>query len=303
MMRKLLTFHALLLLPSSLFCHVYAREQQQLPAEEEEEEAASWTTNNNDDDNNKTKDDPEATTTALYCGCTDCTAAWQVDAGGLTCGQRIRQLQDSADANYDEWNACLTISDLYPFICGPACHPQRCDGQGPAVCGCKACTADILARPAGNLTCGERIRRTAEGVHERAACISVSFFHPECGPECDPQKCDGQPEYCGCYDCTQEIWETAVANGGGSSTTSDSSASTTTCGSWIAFYESLQGGELKPQAACRKVAQDFPNACRPCHPEKCDEQASPSSSPYRISAISWMVFWYSWEAITALAVW
>ena len=241
----------------------------------------SCTANIQQDDNQTT---PEQDKT--YCGCTDCSATWNKDAGGATCGERIQQLQAQDAAIYDELNACLTISNFYPLVCGPSCHPQRCDGQGPKVCGCQTCTPEVLNRKAGNLTCRERISLQAVDDTERRACLSVTFFHPECGPECNPHQCDGQPLYCGCYDCTQEIWDKAVR-------AADDSA-TSTCGSRITFYESLQGGELKHQPACRRVAQDFPRECRPCHPEFCDEQVLPASYAISTTMFATTTAWTSW---------
>jgi hypothetical protein len=68
------------------------------------------------------------------CECNDCTAEiLNNDAKGKTCGQRIaEQRQQGEEISATE--ACRIVAQAYPWDCGPACHPNKCDGQAPPVC-------------------------------------------------------------------------------------------------------------------------------------------------------------------------
>lgn len=99
---------------------------------------------------------PKNCGSSLYCGCQDCAAVWDTQAGPYTCGQRIRYLtfENPSEAVGME-DACRWVAEDHPFVCGPACHPDKCDGRGPKLCGCYSCTLEVWNRPAGGSTCGE----------------------------------------------------------------------------------------------------------------------------------------------------
>jgi hypothetical protein len=225
-----------------------------------------------------------------FCGCVDCVESiWETEVEGFTCGARIRSTQitpgliafDRTQSRLgDEEGACAAVADEYPLTCGPQCHPSKCDNRGPAFCGCNDCTRSIFDTLAGNFTCGERIlsllRDPDLDFSEEEACGKVANEFPDvCGPDCHPDRCDGQPLYCGCYNCTQEVWDT---NAGGEETT---------CGSRIAFGLTFDGDELSEPDSCRRVSLEFRSKCGQfCHPDFCDGQADflPSASPVRLGA-------------------
>ena len=62
-----------------------------------------------------------------FCGCDDCTfEVWNTMALGFTCGDRILSFRPT-DISSDE--ACAMVSDEFTGLCGPQCHPGKCDGQ------------------------------------------------------------------------------------------------------------------------------------------------------------------------------
>jgi len=61
------------------------------------------------------------------CGCNDCEAASYRLAGDSTCGDHIDFLMQQGST---EEEACHRVAHgEFPFICGPACDPTRCDGR------------------------------------------------------------------------------------------------------------------------------------------------------------------------------
>jgi hypothetical protein len=196
------------------------------------------------------------------CGCAECTMEiWDSPAGSnFTCGERITGLWQ--DEGFTEQEACTAVARQFPFACGAHCHPDKCDDQAPAACGCQACTAEIWERAAGNFSCGERIMdwQVSSGYSELEACARVAKEYPlTCGPDCIPDKCDNQaPAVCGCQSCTAEIW--------------DRSAGAFTCGGRILDLQLSTG--FAEEEACATVSQIYPFTCGPeCNPEKCDDQA------------------------------
>lgn len=139
------------------------------------------------------------------CGCDDCTAEiLGLDAGGISCGDRINLFQDPEFGGLTESEACLSVASEFATTCGPACNPTLCDGQAPSatsepaplVCGCTDCTADLLGLDTGGLSCGARISFLQSpdggGISELEACSVVTAEFPTiCGPGCDPALCDG----------------------------------------------------------------------------------------------------------------
>lgn len=194
------------------------------------------------------------------CGCHECTAEiWNRPAGEYTCGGRIQNL--ILEHDYSELAACKKVVSQYPLSCGHECHPDKCDGQAPPLCGCASCTGDLWGRQAGEYSCGGRIMdRIRQGHDELEACEFIAELFPfECGPECHPQKCDSQaPAVCGCHSCTKEVW--------------GKDADPFTCGGRISYLKSEAGGQRSEAAACRSVSFAFPFECGYCHPDRCDNQ-------------------------------
>ena len=167
--------------------------------------------------------------------------------GNVTCGERIEYLMNAE--NFTELDACLSVTEFYPDICGPLCHPEKCRPQVPDYCGCFSCTDAQLDLLAGNFTCRERIRSVQEAtsVTEEEACRMVSNqFIFECGGLCHPDKCDGKDaEFCGCNECAREDLNQSAGD------------DSTTC--WDRIHSVLlENGDLPEQAACEFVAEQFP---------------------------------------------
>lgn len=154
---------------------------------------------------------------------------------------------------------------------------ERCDGRGPALCGCYDCDEEVWNRMAGNFTCLGRILAllveddpdTRRRYTEEKACTVVSNeFMDICGPACHPKKvridikavyfrhrsihslthilslkCDDQPRYCGCQNCTLEVWNTTAGRGA-------------TCGSRILYLQTFDGGDLTEEEACAQVSRE-----------------------------------------------
>ena len=78
------------------------------------------------------------------------------------------------------------------------------------------------------------------------------------------------PDHCGCFDCTDEVWNTYATNANGNYT----------CGQRIIYVrDELKNSE---EDACRRVAgRDFPLECgRACNPARCDGRLEPfTASP------------------------
>ena len=132
------------------------------------------------------------------CGCTTCTATAlaTLDANGDTCGNRIDYEINDNDG-VTEAEACSIVATRYPLTCGPVCHPQKCDGQAPALCGCESCTENVWNTDANGFSCGIRIllRRNDYSddtdilTKEKNSCQRVAEAYPEeCG-DCNPLTC------------------------------------------------------------------------------------------------------------------
>jgi hypothetical protein len=168
-------------------------------------------------------------TSANHCGCLACTYdIWDTYAGKYKCGARIEYLRDYKKDTYPtEADACARVAGVeFPDICGPYCDPATCHAAptlppalsptstpstfppsplptpGPTKlnCGCHACTAEVLDTYAGAHKCGARINYLVTYMSntyptEEAACARVAGveFPGDCGPHCDPAKCDRTP--------------------------------------------------------------------------------------------------------------
>ena len=198
-----------------------------------------------------------------YCGCQDCTEQlWSFSVDGSnssTCGTQIRNLQQTYGVS--EEDACARISEQWPLQCGPSCHPAKCDNRAPPLCGCDDCTQAIWNIDAGGFTCGERILSVmTTGVTEQEACRPVSVEFPSvCGPRCNPDKCDGQPLFCGCHNCTKAL---------------NNRAGDFTCGERIDFLQKYEGGFQTEEEACLKVSTEYPSECGECNIYSCDGKGS-----------------------------
>ena len=146
---------------------------------------------------------------ASPCSCKSCSdQVLGVIADGYTCGSRIDWLINTQ--NFSELDACRKVSDEFPSICGPSCHPDQCSvtvspslvpSHVPSVltsspCGCRACTDQILDMDADGYSCRSRIDwlQNVSGYSERDACIKVSNeeYPNICGPSCDPLRCSSR---------------------------------------------------------------------------------------------------------------
>lgn len=166
---------------------------------------------------------------SLKCGCETCTnKVWEKMAGDHTCGDRIEWLVNSAQSLL-ELDACRKVSDEFPSICGPSCHPEKCDAAFspsavPSVvtsnfpsqatstfpthvptsiptnspillaspCSCKSCSDQALEAVADGYTCGSRISWlvNTQSLVELDACRKVSDEFPSiCGSSCHPDQC------------------------------------------------------------------------------------------------------------------
>lgn len=128
-----------------------------------------------------------------YCGCFECSDHWDRDANLFTCGDRILYYTSPAGGNFTVNDACRRVSVEYPYICGPGCHPEKCDGRGPDFCGCAECTLEMLGEDAGGFTCAQRIAslRLPSGgnLTEEAACERITSQYSSCSATCNPKAC------------------------------------------------------------------------------------------------------------------
>jgi hypothetical protein len=148
-----------------------------------------------------------------HCGCEACTdKAWNTDADGYTCGDRISWLLETNPNAYPtEESACLQVAGTeFPAICGAACDPSRCNVKEPIEppsivrtrathCGCITCTDEAWNADADGYTCGDRISWLLETnpqsyPTEESACLQVAGteFPAICGATCDPSRCSQQ---------------------------------------------------------------------------------------------------------------
>lgn len=145
-------------------------------------------------------------------------------------------------------------------------------------CGCLDCTEDIFSTSeAGAASCGERIQwlqnyKSAWYPTEEEACAKIAGvngeFPSDCGPVCDPARCErAPPPHCGCEECIS-VWDT--------------NASGHTCGERIDWLQTDQP-EIYPTEndACTAIAGiEFPEDCSACDPSKCGSTITqPSLSP------------------------
>lgn len=205
------------------------------------------------------------------CGCQECTdqALNQVDFSTV-CRNRIEGFKNPLGAGLTELDACLEASQYCGFECGScpkACNPLLCDGKGSPICSCTDCELDAVVDPndIGQPTCEDKLLalwyeqlRDDPRADREVACQMIAQQYPlHCG-KCHPDAC-GQPRtYCGCLDCTEEVWQ-RVAEGH-------------TCGSRIRYvaFETPDGNNQPILDACRLIADEYPSVCGPeCDPDQC----------------------------------
>lgn len=115
---------------------------------------------------------------------TSCKGVLNVDAGGHTCGDRIKWLQDHLDFN--QVTARQLVADEFPAECGLCAHspppyttpPPSSPSPPPSAC------EQVLNVDANGFTCGSRINwlKTVLGLSETASRQQVAEeFPPECG--------------------------------------------------------------------------------------------------------------------------
>lgn len=194
------------------------------------------------------------------CGCPRCVdAVLDALAGRNTCSERINFLRTPDGGELTETAACELVSEQHPDVCGPACHPTKCQDDVPDYCGCFSCTDQELDRVigdiGGNETCRTKIRdaQRDQKLSEEEACLKVtSDFWVECGAACNPTKCDGkQPALCGCESCTETILQSKAGNF-----------------SCLDRIQSVQTtSNLTELEGCQRIADEFPLVCGPdCDP-------------------------------------
>jgi hypothetical protein len=163
------------------------------------------------------------------------------------------------------------------------------------LCGCFACTAEILQHKAGGFTCLQRMDflQTAGGgnLTELDACARVADEFPDniCGPACHPVTCTtlsptssptrAPPEFCTCYDCNATVLNTTV-NG-------------FTCAERMRFLQTASGGRSNETEACQFVAEEFRDECGLCHPQTCDGRSGvlPPMSWRGMAGVSLALLW------------
>lgn len=134
----------------------------------------------------------------IRCGCTSCTttALATLDANGDTCGNRLDHEMLQA-MGLTETEACSIVATRYPLTCGPVCHPEKCDGQGPPLCGCDSCTEEVWNTVVDGFSCGTRILLSRDDtntendilINEMKSCqVVAEAFPEECGA-CHPLAC------------------------------------------------------------------------------------------------------------------
>ena len=196
------------------------------------------------------------------CGCTSCTQEiWNRPADEFTCGGRIQTL--IMKENYEEVDACRETVNEYPFACRE-CHPEKCDDQAPAACGCESCTEDVWNEEAGEYTCGARVQylQSEDGgtMAEEDSCRKIAYDYPFRCSACDPDTCiettETTPILCGCQECVEKVWNRKAGN--------------FSCGERIRFLQSTEGGGLVELEACTNVGELWPEECGQCNPDLCD---------------------------------
>lgn len=125
----------------------------------------------------------------INCGCQqDCTAEMlQQDANGQTCLERIQTRILSLGNT--ELEACTAVAASYPTQCGPQCHPEKCQGQAPALCNCDACTTEIWNTDVGSFSCGTRVLLSMSSRTEEEACRRIAESYPTEYGLCHPDTC------------------------------------------------------------------------------------------------------------------
>ena len=215
------------------------------------------------------------------CSCVSCDeGAWETDARGYKCGERIEYLLTVEAHLYPTQNdACARVAGIeYPAECG-ACNPSTCDGKVPptppreSFCGCEdTCTLDVWKSETEDfLSCEAHVMwvqaHDPTNAQERDACQIVADLYPLsfCGQLCNPSTCSANyapPEdrVCGCRECTDAILDRDTSAFG----------VTSTCRDRILF---LQMENWFEEQACSRVAEEFPDICGPqCDPSRCDGQ-------------------------------
>lgn len=171
-------------------------------------------------------------------------------AEGVPCVERIDYLIGLANEDYTERDACIEVSEDHPDVCGPQCHPIKCQEDEPDYCGCFSCDDEALDLIADGPSCRSRIRAVQQerNFTEIDACqVVTEEFFLECGPACNPDKCDGKkPAHCGCNACDNATLLTIAP----------SPTDFPTC------YERIKSARqefaMTELAACEFVAENFP---------------------------------------------
>jgi hypothetical protein len=176
------------------------------------------------------------------CGCLDCNSAIYASmADNHRCIDRIWFLIGNG---MTEEEACSQVSDEFPTICGPYCHPARCDGREEE---------DLEPIPVSATVPGEDLQPipvSASVPQEDLQPIPVSATVPT-----------SSATYCGCPLCTLSIWNRMVAG--------------YACGARIDYLQHNEG--TSTNVACSNVALQYPSECGVCNANTCQD-APPSNS-------------------------
>ena len=111
------------------------------------------------------------------------------------------------------------------------------------VCYCGRKLTPSFPSPTAKDTCGPHCHRKCRSTLfwfrlRKAMLICSTFFFLA-------NKCDGQPIYCTCNDCTQDIW--------------DSVAGDFPCGERIRSQQRRNDLNLDERGACQRVSEEYPS--------------------------------------------
>lgn len=157
------------------------------------------------------------------------------------------------------------------------------------VCACPTCTDEVLdtqvwTNGRTTKTCRDVIEdyKRKDYPEEHACRITSGVLYPEeCGPHCDPMRCNNnqteteepqEPQeeapLCGCHECTEELL-------------SQQAGTDATCKDRIEYLLARGFTEVK---ACYRVAwEEFPQDCAPqCDPSRCDR---PLVAPFDVERL------------------
>mmetsp|Transcript_20603 Transcript_20603/g.50593 ORF Transcript_20603/g.50593 Transcript_20603/m.50593 type:complete len:1472 (+) Transcript_20603:229-4644(+) len=107
----------------------------------------------------------------FYCGCHACTSdVYNADASGHSCGARMQWLVSHGYAT-NELEACGKVSDEFPSICGPKCHPAKCNDATPSPPENPSCDSICLGS-APFFSCAESVPGAVKyGCYRRGGCF------------------------------------------------------------------------------------------------------------------------------------